>query len=692
MSNSEDKCASNSSLNQVRESFAPSLFLIGVVILLFRVTPDSVAFLSAPAKVVFFVTIIVLLSAVPVSCGSNRSQTAIAIAAVGISAWLLLRIDFRFLLQGSSERSEMYKSGLYWSLLVVSLFLVLLGTNFSSKLRSFSITSRLFYSVVVVLIAYRYSSFLPISLNHPYLSNANDTMVVFNPIIQTNLGKGVNFDLFSIYGDYAFLLSPIFYRLTPSVENITLVFAIINFFCLVLYGRVISLANRSQVASSCYFLFGVFIQYSAFTIWPADKYFQVYPLRMFFPLLAAWAIYEFLEAQPRLFAVISPVISCAAIIWNRETGFVCCLSLFTAVVMMQRSRSARVSETVRFLIIFGALLVGYMLMGYLRTGHFFSLELFLKPFGTWGFKLEVIRWNGIWPVFLILYAFGLHIAIRENRRGVNASAQLSFAVLSIGLLFYHMLNYIQHESTLSNVAWPAAITLCSILRPTGQYLNPSRFNQVVYRRVKLAILAPIVASGIAGLGYTNVRGYISIELRNHEIIDTTVVRNLYQAFDSEKGAYYVTNLDQSLGVTSPWQKRVAVATDLKSRYRSQKNVLFISNYDALMHNSFGRPSSFAWANWYHAYSLERQQSLSEISEALDSKYLDLVVIDGDPNSFNVSQNAPASTRLVGALRKNYELLGEYPGGYMYDPGTGSFVDTSIAIWGVKSPKESNRQL
>lgn len=263
--------------------------------------------------------------------------------------------------------------------------------------------------------------------------------------------------------------------------------------------------------------------------------------------------------------------------------------------------------------------------------------------------------------------------------------------MSIGLLFYHMLNYIQQESTLSNVAWPLAINLAVILRAPKSFFNQFVNNENVKRRLWLAALTPFVAACVAGMGYVNLRGYISIGLKNSDITDTTVTRELYQTFDPLRGAFYVTNIEQASGLKSPWHKRATVSSQLRNRFQGDLRVLFISNYDALMHYAFQEPSSFDWANWYHAYSLDRQETISRVTEAIDSRLLNLVVIDGDPNCFDVSHDKPSSTAFVRALRANYELVEEYSGGYMYDAGTSRFVETSIAVWQVSPVELSDRQ-
>lgn len=535
------------------------------------------------------------------------------------------------------------------------------------------------YTFLVLGFSIYYSSFLPISTDHPYLSNSNDTMVVFNPIIQTSLGKAVNFNIYSFYGDYALILSPIFKFVSPSVENITLVLGAINFVSLVLYGRIIALVNSTPIPSVCFFMLGIFLQYHAFTIWPADKYYQVYPIRMLFPIVTIWLILEVLPTRPMVFFLISPAISALAIIWNFETGVVCLISLLVANVLCKSLDLKVYQRFIFFLLTLSSSLTIYLLSGYFKTGNEFQIRLFTKPFGIWYVKLESIRWNGFWLMVLFFYLLALATTVKNHKRGKDSSSYIACLVMSIGLLFYHLLNYIQHESTLSNVAWPIPIALLIALRFRADGRHEVDFSRN-YGATVLMLIS--LAFGISSLIYVNFNGYISIEPKDYEIRNKTKVRELYRTYVPERGAFYITNVEQAAGQLSPWQRRALLARDLKSEESSAQHILFISNYDSLMYQAYGKPAYFDWSNWYHAYRLEKDVTLNEISSALSQKVLDLVVLDNSPDCIAFEVNSQTFSSFMLALKANYENTGSVFGGYIYNSSSGYFERSMISIWKV----------
>jgi len=173
---------------------------------------------------------------------------------------------------------------------------------------------------------------------HPYMQNALNFMIVIHSIIQTTLGKGVFFDQYSQYGGYALILEPLFKAFPPTVLNISVLFAILNLFVVLAMGFLITRLIRSTILQILTFLAFVYFHYFAFVLWPFEKYFQVYPIRTFFPALAI--ILFMLNKSSAMRSIWLGLTSGIALIWNVETGLAIVMGFILSILSSMKSLNA----------------------------------------------------------------------------------------------------------------------------------------------------------------------------------------------------------------------------------------------------------------------------------------------------------------------------------------------------------------
>ena len=607
-----------------------------------------------------------------------------------------LYMDKSLVLRGHEDKHKIFTSASTY----IFTFLIMLYLNKGKK----SIFNNNYLKILIVLgVSLYISTFLIVSNDHPYMANALNFMIVIHSIFQVDLGKLVFFDLYSQYGGYSIFFKPVFVFLDPSILNISIIFAILNFFCCIGIWIIITKVVKNPKIQLASFLSAIYLQYYSFTIWPAEKYFQVYPIRMIWPIIATLIVFYTLKQKIIKRQIYFAVCSVFAVYWNIETG----LAVILAFVLLQIVISANTLQLFKNFIIYLLLVLIFLAIFVIGiqiiSGKSFNLELFtrsLRLYPTSAFLLL----NKIW--IIVMFVYGCIAIISFKQRSKSTQNQWFLTWLALGLLMYHLLRTGQHEATLSNVFWPFSICLGIIIeylrsdgssrlvveskkeknsRPKQDLHQDKDWSQISlkdnYRKSKSRIIyisnnffRPRMFLSFFILFFFSLcivflykiqGGTVVVnEERIWELSDKESKKELYNYTNSSNEGIFIKVSDQVQGYKSPWQLRFDYANSIKKSDLST-DLLILSDYDSILYGYANAQSPVSWANWRHAYF---DWEFDEAIKMLESGKIKRVLVDIYPGTnmypFSI-HNKGLDEKVLDAVSKNYKLSQTIDGGYVY---------------------------
>jgi len=639
---------------------------------------------------------VLLLLAIALAIKIKSRINFLALLFLPILIIYFLSMDTNLVLKGHEDKYKIFTS------ITTYIFSIALLLYLNKSTKSIFNNNYLKISIVFVVSIY-ISTFLIVSNDHPYMANALNFMIVIHSIFQLDLGKLVFFDLYSQYGGYSIFFKPIFIFTEPSILNISIVFAIINFFCCIGIWIIITKVIKNPKIQLASFLSAIYLQYYSFTIWPAEKYFQVYPIRMIWPIIATLVVLYTSKHKIIKRQIYFAICSVLAVYWNIETG----LAVILAYALLQAMISENTLQFFRNLIVYFFLVIVFLLIIVngieILSGKSFSLELFTRSLRFYPTSALLLL-NKIWVI--VMFVYGCIAIISFKQKTESSQNQWFLAWMAIGLLMYHLLRSGQHEATLSNVFWPFAICLGIIF----EYLrvdNSSLPHAQHYKQKNLPLVQDLKSN--KNWSQISLRDNLSklkldfVYILNnffrpkfflsffilfvfslsivflYKIQSGTVVKNeevVWELSDkkSEKELYNYTNSsgesifikvsDQVKGFKSPWQLRFDYANSIKKSDLST-DLLILSEYDSILYGYANAKSPVSWANWRHAYY---EWEFEEAIEMLESGKIKRVLVDIYPgtNMYPFSIHGKGlDEKVLDVIARNYELTQTIDGGYVY---------------------------
>jgi hypothetical protein len=630
----------------------------------------------------------------------NFKVNLLALLLLPVIAIYIFFMDKSLVLWGHADKHKIFTTlSTYVYALAVMLYI-----NKNSK-SIFERNKKYLNIFIVVGVSIYISSFLLVSDNHPYLANALNFMIVVHSLFQVDLGKIVFFDLYSQYGGYSIFFKPIFMFMEPNILNISIIFALINFFCCVGIYLIITKVVKNPKIQIASFLTAIYLQYYSFTTWPAEKYFQVYPIRMFWPIVTTLIIFLTLKQNIFKRQIYFALCSIFALYWNIETG----LAVILGLVFLQLVISVNKSQVIKNLIIYLFLVVIFFtifIIGIqMLSGKSFNPELFTRSLRIYPTGAFLIL-NKIWVIVMFVYGCVAIISFKLKSDSFEMKWFLSW--LSIGLLMYHLLRTGQHEATLSNVFWPFSICLGIIL----EYLRSYHFTRLItssqkstshsskkdfpkskdwsqislkenlkrlrfsftdfvlnfYRpSVFLPLLITFVFSLLIVFLYKIQGGtVVANEERIWELSNKNSARNLYNYTNDSNESIFINVSDQVNGFKSPWQRRIEYSKTIKKNELTT-DLLILSDYDSVLYGYANAQSPVSWANWRHAFF---DWEFEEVIEKFKAGKIQTVLIDVYPGTnmhpFSIHGEG-LDEKVLDAVNKYYKLSDTIDGGYVY-PG------------------------
>ena len=266
------------------------------------------------------------------------------------------------------------------------------------------------------------------------------------------------------------------------------------------------------------------------------------------------------------------------------------------------------------------------------------------------------------------------------------------SLLGLSLLPYHFYNYIQHDATLSNIAWPAPILLGYLLhQQSGSHHDikkgsnnrkpfPINFKQFhLEYPAALVLFCLLAASAVT----TQFHGIQTKEMRVWDLYDRSNVREIYRTFNADKGIFYATNIDQLDGLESPWSIRYRFAEKAAHSNNIDHNLVILSFYDSLMYLGANARSPMSWANWYHA---NLDGDFLELEKAFSNKEIRYVITDSYPGNLQApwGNYGGRDKDILAYIQSNFQKVHEMDAGYFYTgKGETGFSQTTLTLWRLK---------
>ncbi len=608
---------------------------------------------------------------------------------------------------GHADKTAIYSNPAYW--LWTCLLVLTVKLTVSHELIQWKRLGDYGYFLIASVICLYLASFLIVPLNHSYFANSLNYMIVLHSIVQSAFGKWVAFNQYSQYGGYGNFFKPVWLFVHPTETNISTLFAVIFLISLLcIYFITFKLIKNQFIA----FISGsaaIYAQCFSVALWPYEKYFQVYPIRMIFPLLSIALFIQFgIEASKML--VLHGLIIALSIFWNLETGIVLLVALIIAIIF-QHNTPVRIRATrlLVFIASFTATSIVYFIVGTAGSHSSFNWELFTRPLSAYG-SGGVLIWNKAWVLVVILYALGISYGFNRAAGDVGLGfkyPQVSYvAIVGMGLLLYHIVRPNQHEATLGAVAFPIPMILGALVwQELRLYTQPTLSIRTLKRRKREEKLAssyeprethpknyyyfrnPVGTLGLVflclmavALVYIQHGQIVRDEPRFWELNNSASMKSLFQTSSISQGLHYVTIGEEIKGNLPPWVIRSNVARDLKVKGENS-DLLILSEWDALMYLESGSRAPVSWGDWYHNfYDMENR----EVENAILTGKIQRVLMDQYPGVLMPPFGVHAVGQdegLIAFIKVHMHKTASYDGGYVYTPqGKDNWSDSTLTLY------------
>jgi hypothetical protein len=290
--------------------------------------------------------------------------------------------------------------------------------------------------------------------------------VIFHSMVQVFLGKELLVDFVHQYGLYPHFLEPLFRITGLSLVSFTATMGGLTVLTFLLILRTLLLLKVNRTIALLGFLALVSGGYIAKIMSSHDPYFQYFPLRTIFPVIAAWALVRYLTIRSTARFLTLYVVASSAILWNPETGIVVMIAVLLTTLYDEFSRhdlrngvlvlckAACVSAVVI------AVFSGYLYLRYGVFPDYRELIRYMQIFYGIGFymlpMLPLHPWNLVAIVYIAGLVWGSGALI--NGTVTHRTSVVTFlSLLGIGLFSYYQGR--SHNEVLLLCIYPAFMLL-----------------------------------------------------------------------------------------------------------------------------------------------------------------------------------------------------------------------------------------
>lgn len=331
---------------------------------------------------------------------------------------------------------------------------------------------------------------------------------VFYAVTQVMTGKTLLHDLPAQYGLYAELLKPIFMISGLSVFKFTLLMSIMQGAAFLAAISAVSKLVQNVYLRGLGFISLVWIIGSTYllaqTSFIGHEYFQIWPIRFFFPAISFWCFTSLVQSgittrKLIYFAILAGV----AVLWNLDSGIPIwggAIAFFILKLLFDNTDKRIIAKQLAIISVVPCIVITLFLV-YLRVKAGAEIDFsewvkyqkifYLTGFGMLPIPHQIDSWNGV----IGIYIFGIVAGVMYHANGLRSSVSDSIFYLSImgvGLFTYYQGR--SHDIVLSFVLWPAIIiSICfadSVLRKSRAGSIPVKY---VYTIAPVIILSLVIA-------------------------------------------------------------------------------------------------------------------------------------------------------------------------------------------------------
>lgn len=291
---------------------------------------------------------------------------------------------------------------------------------------------------------------------------------IFYSVSQVMNGKHVLVHFASQYGLFAELLKPLLTLFINPVISFSILMCVMQLVASFLLFSIVNSSLKSFSIKSFAFIALAWFMGSNFYF---EEYYQVFPIRFFFPVLGLFLFYMLWKYEQDLFrSLIISLVVATGLIWNLESG----IALFGAYMItismrfffplltlkkFNRREFYNVCISLISIIFYVLLVICIIYRDSIVDANFSDLIKYHKIFYMMGFgMLRMPTYPHLWMIVICIYFTCIIVGMRGHIVGKvtrYTELQLFLGILGVGLFAYYQGR--SHDVVLSFVIWPAIV-------------------------------------------------------------------------------------------------------------------------------------------------------------------------------------------------------------------------------------------
>ena len=639
----------------------------------------------SPFKVFYLVTICIVIITSWFSLklkhpknGLHRSNQITTAVMILVFMAIFLLANWDVFLYTQPDRFRTYTS---WQTYVLDLILVLyilkINKQFHLKILKF----------LNILMIFWLSQFLIQNIYHPYNANSLNLSIVFHPIVQAQLGNGIQSNIRGQYGMYGEAMAPIIKIIKfLGISNDTLLIGsiLLSVIFFISYASVLIFLNRyvhNKTLANLLFIGITYVHLFAVTTWPSELYLQYYPIRLLFPMTSLLLIKPLMDSEFNWKKYLIFAYLTIGLFWNLDVGIFTLFAYSVLFILVSKSKNTK-TALVNFVKLSSCIVASTILINfvhYLVYRQTINLDLFLQSQKLF-LSGQIPPLNGVWLIVFLTYTSSTIISVRSLRTkwNIESAILLYLSLLGFGLLFYFINN--PHPAVLGNCYWPVFLLIPILLQEQKiLHVNYSIGKSISLKNIKfVTILLILLFPSAAGI----------VNLKNSQILkDQVTILDLFNAESNsnkalwatsqegenpKKSVRYITVGDRNINpnLKPTWMIKNEVVKSYFGQTKVIRNdIMVLSMWDYLLYDSVNAKSPLIAPNFYHTYlDYEWDQIYSFLGS--ESTSINYVVLDDQFGLFQgelLAHPTEKITQIKKLLEKNYMLvLDKYVGDTWYN--------------------------
>tara|TARA_B110000483_G_C18175310_1_gene534856 strand:+ start:233 stop:2314 length:2082 start_codon:yes stop_codon:yes gene_type:complete len=576
--------------------------------------------------------------------------------------------DLEIFYKWAPFRFQIYKSAsTHLFALAITLFIFYFQFFYKNK----NFISSKYSFILIMIISFYLSSFLIINEFHRYNQNALNFQVFINPIVQVYLGKSSFIHFYAQYGHYGEFIGLILKPFNLSIFKITIVFSFLFFVSLICNGYFLSKIVKNKSLILVGFVFYVYLHLFVSSIWPAELYYQYFPLRIIFPSLTILFSYLYFIKPSSTKLYLLYLILSLGFYWNIDVGLVCFLSfLFTNLIVSfyknlnKRNFLKPIFKEIctAFIIFISTSLFIYIYIG-LIYGNFPTLDFLMPAQKSFLRDVTKLQISGLWILIIFIYIFSLFYSLNEFKEKQRPIDKMIFllSILGIGLFSYHANQH--YAQVLASISYPSFFLIIIFLDKLFLVIrikkkdNNIKKNNVAFLNTLsgISILIVYFISFIFVSFFVNLNNNL---IKNHvKIYDfyTGKKNDILWEIEGENGdksSNYIKIKDLEKNIIPRWVNLYnKIQNFINLNYKINEQIVIFSMWDSYLHMKLQIPQSLRIINSWHAHVADEYDY---IVNKINDKKIEWVFFDND--FFLTKGNINGWLKIKKSLDENYKII------------------------------------